>query len=1175
VTNWTSSDGRPVAVPQNGDDLVFPAGAANRDANDDIPNLSVRSITFQVGGYTTTASAGVSLAVTGSISDLASLSQNGFHLPLVLPNTIGVAVRDISESLLVWGAISGPGGITKTGAGTLSFYSFAGANTYKGLTQVSAGLLFLAQPGVLPGALTVGTGTGTPAQALLGSDAATGPTTAVTVNRDGLFAVGEDGSDPDLVRLRGLPSHSTIGSLTLNGGTVSIAGPQLSNLLPASELVLAGDVTTLACTTTATIRGGGALLLGGSTRTFTVAGGGANPGLVVSTAIGGGVPAAFFDSASGDLRVTQAGRIAGFRLSTFADSFPTSAQLNGTGGPVGIAFPGGGKVLVSDFPGNVRVFPADTDGQHASAVPAAAAYGANNALGIAQSGGALYMTQEIAGKLVQINADGTFKQDIVSIPRPLGVVANPLNGHLFVSSEDGPIFDVDPVAKTASVFVNAPRPDGLSIAPDGSVLYAAATHGGGGGHVLGYRASDGALVFDSGDIGGQPGSLDGMALGAGGLAGRPGRGGLLELLAETEPSPGQEDLRGFEWHFFNRLCHADQLSLKGHTDRVSSVCFSPDGRRLASAGWSYDGLNLRWLGEVNVWDAQTGQKLLTLKGYAQQVANVCFSPDGRRLASTSGDHLVKVWDAQTGQEQLTLKGHSSGVRSVCFSPDGRRLATASMDRTVRVWDAQTGQQTLSIGGQTNEDTSVCFSPDGRRLASASGDIFKGEVKVWDAQTGQETLTLKGHTAPVSCVCFSPDGRRLASASGDRTVKVWDAQTGQEQRTLIGHSAGVCDVCFSPDGRRLATASDDHTVKVWEAHTGQELLTLRGHAGGVQSVCFSPDGHRLASASYDGTVKVWDAQSNQEARTFQGHTARINVVCFSPDGRRLVAASQDGTVKVWEAQTGQELGTLQRHTGAISCVCFSPDGRRLASASGDQSNPGKAGAVKVWDAQTGQELLTLRGYKFGVQSVCFSPDGRRLATAGGWRDTTVKVWDAQTGQEQLTLKGHTRPVTSVCFSPDGGRLASAGHYWDGDGRVWKGEAKVWDAQTGQEILSLHGHTAPVTSVCFSPDGRRLASASHDSTVKVWDAQTGQEQLPLKGHTAPVTSVCFSPDGKRLATASQDETVRVWEAETGQETLTLKGHTRGVNSVCFSPDGHRLASASEDQTVKVWDAVPIHE
>jgi type II secretory pathway pseudopilin PulG len=201
----------------------------------------------------------------------------------------------------------------------------------------------------------------------------------------------------------------------------------------------------------------------------------------------------------------------------------------------------------------------------------------------------------------------------------------------------------------------------------------------------------------------------------------------LPHLTQTEELGSRDDLRGFEWFYWDHCCHSELLTLKGHSDGVTSVAVSPDGRRIASASWDRT---------VKVWDAITSQELLTLKGHTASISCVVFSPDGQRLASVSLDQTGKVWDAATGQELLALKGHSGKLWSVAFSPDGQRLASGSSDGTIKWWDAVTGQELSTQKGHKSDVMSVAFSLDGKQLASAGWDHT---VKVWDAVTGQETL----------------------------------------------------------------------------------------------------------------------------------------------------------------------------------------------------------------------------------------------------------------------------------------------------------------------------------------------------------------------------------------------------------------------------------------------------
>ncbi|MGC1459277.1 MAG: protein kinase [Steroidobacteraceae bacterium] len=226
----------------------------------------------------------------------------------------------------------------------------------------------------------------------------------------------------------------------------------------------------------------------------------------------------------------------------------------------------------------------------------------------------------------------------------------------------------------------------------------------------------------------------------------------------------------------------------------------------------------------------------------------------------------------------------------------------------------------------------------------------------------------------------------------------------------------------------------------------------------------------------------------------------------------------------------------------------------------------AEALNVFQAAraTDTGVLALVGHTATVNYASFSPDGTRVVTAA--MDHTARIWDAESGLELLRLTGHTEPLTAAEFSPDGRRVITASV---------DGTARLWDATSGRELHAFRAQGDHLNTATFSADGRRILVASDDHAAYLWDIDSGALVRKFTGHSDRVASAMFSPDGRLIATASDDKTARIWDAASGRVLRVLRGHRNRVWFATFSPDGRRLVTASYDKTARVWEVATGRE
>jgi len=642
-------------------------------------------------------------------------------------------------------------------------------------------------------------------------------------------------------------------------------------------------------------------------------------------------------------------------------------------------------------------------------------------------------------------------------------------------------------------------------------------------------------------------------------------GGALEVLNRQRPSPGQKDLRGWEWRYSWQRCQSNGFLLCKYPSRVGGLSFSADGKWLALR---------RADGAVTLWDAVSRRSVVELSGTGH-VRAMALSPAGDLLAygnlDTNGAPITSLYGLAE-QRSLAPFESSSVVVHCAFSPDGNLLATWAEDGVVClrqmepprvVTNLQAAKPQLGYG-------ELLFSPSGEYLAVGQPN----DILLWEwASEKQRRIPAPNIGELVRSLALSPDGRLLAAAGSRIQIwdvsKVWSLPQGREV-PMVGQSdqfpGYIIEIAFSPDGKTLATAETDPRVGLWDAETLKEIRRFQGNPRDVRAVAFSPDGRTLFSGGGDGSVRYFDPRSPLSPEVLP-IPVWSPAFTFAPDSQQFIALdSRNGAAELWRIPPGRQIERSE-HLSFLGtnnlAVAWSPDGRLLAI--GD-----RAGNLRVWDYERRRVITNFANPGFEAVVVRFFGGGRTLmcglVNSSGRRD--ARYWDTRTWREIQQPPDSIRPNGKWPAVSADNRILAVLY---GDGTVaW------WDIRSRKRLAQFERHFAGNEGyLAFSPVGPLLAGSANDGSTTIWDSATGGIVTTMRANFRAVWGVAFSPDGQRLLSGGEDpkDVVRLLDLGSLRHVATLAGPPDRSDQFWFlemTADGNTLAAVGANGTALLWRA-----
>jgi WD40 repeat protein len=611
-------------------------------------------------------------------------------------------------------------------------------------------------------------------------------------------------------------------------------------------------------------------------------------------------------------------------------------------------------------------------------------------------------------------------------------------------------------------------------------------------------------------------------------------------------------------------------------------------------------------------------------GHYAPVTAICYSADGKLIATGSEDKTVKLWRRSDGKEIRTFQGNISAVSQVEINRQGTAVLSVSYNGTLTVWDLNTGKMLNHLKPGDDRFNCASFHPDGTKIIAGTRKSF---ISVWDLKTGEKTADIKAVPSDLysekgfnyqesKTVAYSRDGRFIIAGAADYTIILWDANTGKELRkykkTNSTCTSCIVEAVITPDNKYVISGYSD-SIKVFDRETGALVKSLYGQGGSPESLTVSGDGRFMGAVEY-GVAQIWELKSGKLLQKSGDYSERkVMSLALSPDGKDFAAGNEKRTADVVGTDNGRVVLSLRGYlnqvdekiltdsymywAAMVNEAKLSPDGRYIAV--------GRTGNnAKLIDFKTGQVYRTLKGHKRMVISLCFSSDGKFLATGG--LDGKAVVWDVETGNvvQSIQFPDEKNAIYSVDISADGKYLATAD--WGGLVVIWDistgksimtisphdrmgcyqvkllpnnvyfisagldRKLKLIEIDTGEEIRNFIGHTNLVNSINLTPSGDKFITSSWDGTIRIWDIASGLQVRKITAHQGGVYNAKMDPSGKYIVSGGDDFLVKMWSASTGELTASMAGHSGGVGDVNITPDLKYIISGSRDGSVRIWGA-----